>query len=349
MFEDAHPLEVLRWAGAEFGDGLVVTASFADAVLVHLVSRAIPDADVVLLDTGYLFAETEWYAEKLRRELGLSCASLHPAPDAVPDQWMTDTDACCHARKVEPLERALAGKTAWVTGLRRADSPTRATTPIVHTDLLRGVTKINPVAAWTDEDIGALRGDGTAAGAPARRPRLPVDRLLAVHPPGRRRRGPASGQVGRERQDRVRLASIDATRARGRRAAMSVEDVKRASRLLRGELPSELVDDTDASSTTARRCSSSTASTSRTTATSAGHVRRRSSRSTTRAWSGVGARRQASRPSSGWPSIGSPTSPTARCASRLARACSSTSCTRASCVSSCRDQRHPAHDAGGVR
>jgi phosphoadenosine phosphosulfate reductase len=147
VFEDAHPLEVLRWAGAEFGDGLVVTASFADAVLVHLVSRAIPDADVVLLDTGYLFAETEWYADTLRRELGLKLRILTPGDDAVRDQWMTDTDACCHARKVEPLQRALAGKTAWVTGLRRSDSPTRATTPIVHDDLLRGVTKINPVAA----------------------------------------------------------------------------------------------------------------------------------------------------------------------------------------------------------
>ena len=51
-FEAAHPLDILRWAGEQFGDELVVTASFGDAVLVHLVSQAIPDADVVLLDTG---------------------------------------------------------------------------------------------------------------------------------------------------------------------------------------------------------------------------------------------------------------------------------------------------------
>src|SRR5262245_44879524 len=66
---------------------------------------------------------------------------------------MTDTDACCGARKVEPLQRALAGKTAWVTGLRRSDSDSRATTPIVHRDLLRDVTKINPIATWTDDDV----------------------------------------------------------------------------------------------------------------------------------------------------------------------------------------------------
>ncbi len=157
MFEDAHPLEVLRWAGAEFGDGLVVTASFGDAVLVHLVSQAIPDADVVLLDTGYLFAETSWYAEQLRREYRLNLRVVTPLADAEPDQWQYDTDGCCQARKVEPLQRALAGKQAWVTGLRRADSPGRASTPVVHGDLLRGVTKVNPLATWTDDDVEHYR------------------------------------------------------------------------------------------------------------------------------------------------------------------------------------------------
>jgi len=153
VFEDAHPLEILRWAGEEFGDGLVVTASFGDAVLVHLVSQAIPDADVVLLDTGYLFAETEWYAEHLREELRLNLRIVGPRPDAVADLWQTDTDGCCAARKVEPMQRALEGKTAWASGLRRADSESRATTPIVHRDLLRNVTKISPIATWSDEDV----------------------------------------------------------------------------------------------------------------------------------------------------------------------------------------------------
>jgi phosphoadenosine phosphosulfate reductase len=153
VFEDAHPLEILRWAGEEYGDGLVVTASFGDAVLVHLVSRAIPDADVVLLDTGYLFAETAWYADHLRTAYGIDLRIVHPLEGVAKDVWQTDTDACCAARKVEPMQRALAGKTAWVSGLRRADSPSRATTPIVHDDLLRGVKKINPIATWTDEDV----------------------------------------------------------------------------------------------------------------------------------------------------------------------------------------------------
>ena len=153
MFEDAHPREVLRWAGEEFGDGLVVTAGFSDAVLVHLVSQTIPTADIVLLDTGYLFAETEWFADHLRRRYDLNLRTVHPRPDAERDQWRTDTDGCCHVRKVEPLQRVLAGKTAWITGLRRSDSPLRASTPVVHVDAAHQVTKINPIATWDDDDV----------------------------------------------------------------------------------------------------------------------------------------------------------------------------------------------------
>ena len=144
---------MLRWAGDTFGEQLVVTASFGDAVLVHLVSQVLPGADVVLLDTGYLFAETQWYAEQLRQRYHLELRILRPREDVTPNQWQTDTDGCCAARKVEPLQRALAGKSAWVTGLRRADSPIRAATPIVHHDLLRGVVKVNPIATWSDADV----------------------------------------------------------------------------------------------------------------------------------------------------------------------------------------------------
>lgn len=111
------PTEVLRWADARFGCGLVVTASFGDATLVHLfVAGAIPDVDIVLLDTGYLFAETEWFADDLRRRFNLNLRTIHPLPGTDRDVWRNDkTNACCAARKVEPLNRALAGKSAWVT------------------------------------------------------------------------------------------------------------------------------------------------------------------------------------------------------------------------------------------
>jgi len=158
VFDDeANPLDVLRWAGRTFGDDLVVTASFGDATLVHLVSQTIPNADVVLLDTGYLFAETEWYAEQLRDRFGLRLRTVHPRPDAERDLWQTDPDACCRVRKVEPLERVLADKAAWVTGVRRSDMESRRLTPIVHEDLMRDVTKINPIANWTRDDVISYR------------------------------------------------------------------------------------------------------------------------------------------------------------------------------------------------
>jgi phosphoadenosine phosphosulfate reductase len=156
VFENAPPSEtrrILRWAGEEFGDDLVVTAGFGDSLLVHLVSQTIPDTEIVLLDTGYLFAETEWFADHLRQRYRLNLRTVHPRADAEPDQWRTDTDACCHARKVEPMQRVLDGKAAWITGVRRADTPRRANTPVVHVDLLHQVTKINPLATWTDADV----------------------------------------------------------------------------------------------------------------------------------------------------------------------------------------------------
>jgi phosphoadenosine phosphosulfate reductase len=148
---DAH--RVLRWAHRRFGDGLCVTASFGDAVLAHVASEAIPGIEITLLDTGYLFAETEWFAEDLRSRFDLNLRIIRPEPGLPTNVWQTDTDACCAARKVEPLTRALAGRTAWVSGLRRSDSEARRRAPFVHDDLLRGVVKINPLAGWTDAHV----------------------------------------------------------------------------------------------------------------------------------------------------------------------------------------------------
>lgn len=156
QLEGHHPYEILRWAAQQFGTSIAVTASFEDAVLPHLAHRAIPGVDIVLLDTQYLFAETWWLARELERRFGVSLRVLRPADGVEPDnRWQHDVEGCCHVRKVEPLGRALAGHDAWVTGVRRVDGPTRAETPILQHDLLRGLVKINPLAAWTDDDLAA--------------------------------------------------------------------------------------------------------------------------------------------------------------------------------------------------
>ncbi len=153
--ESWHPADVVRWAADRFGsDGLVVTASFEDAVLVHVAATAVPGVEVVLLDTQYLFAETEWFAEQLRRRFDLNLRIVHPLPHIGPDDlWQTDTAACCEVRKVEPLRRALDGKRAWITGVRRADGPTRADAPVAAFDIGRGLVKVNPLATLTDADV----------------------------------------------------------------------------------------------------------------------------------------------------------------------------------------------------
>ena len=126
--ETAHPGDVVRWAAEQFGvDQLVVTASFEDAVLVHVAATAAPGIEITLLDTQYLFAETKWLADELTKRLDLNLRVIHPLPEVQPDNlWQTNTEACCQVRKVEPLQRALDGRQAWITGIRRVDGPTRA-------------------------------------------------------------------------------------------------------------------------------------------------------------------------------------------------------------------------------
>lgn len=150
----AHPTEVLRWAHEQFGGDLVVTASFGDATLVHLAATAIPGIEIALIDTGYLFAETLWFAETLRARFDLNLTIVRPetGPDD-DDRWKHDTTGCCGVRKVEPLNRVLSGRAGWITGLRRADGPTRANAQVASYDIERRITKINPIAAMTDADV----------------------------------------------------------------------------------------------------------------------------------------------------------------------------------------------------
>lgn len=155
----ADATATMRWAADTFGLGLCVTASFGDATLAHVAHSAVPGIEITLLDTGYLFAETEWFADRLVDRFAMSLRIVRPEADLDADVWATDTDACCAARKVEPLQRALRGATAWATGLRRSDSAARHSTPLAHHDLLKSVVKVNPLAAWTDADVAMYAAD----------------------------------------------------------------------------------------------------------------------------------------------------------------------------------------------
>jgi phosphoadenosine phosphosulfate reductase len=144
----------IEWAHERFGDGLVLAASFQDCVLIDLASQVAPGIEVVFLDTQYHFAETLWYVEQVQARYDLNLRTLEPD---VPrdDRWLADPDACCRVRKIEPMARALEGKGAWMTGLRRAETASRVSTPVVHYDIARDLVKVNPIATWTDADVAA--------------------------------------------------------------------------------------------------------------------------------------------------------------------------------------------------
>jgi len=144
--------ELLAWAVGTFGSDLSVACSMQDAVLVDLAVRADPEIEVVFLDTGFHFTETLETARRLRAHYDLNLLALTP-DDGAPVYDVDGTEVCCEARKVAPLDRHLAQRSAWVTGLRRAESPTRAGAANLEWDAGRGIVKINPIVAWTDDDV----------------------------------------------------------------------------------------------------------------------------------------------------------------------------------------------------
>ena len=152
-FETATAAEIVRWAVDSFGDRLSVAASMADAVLIDVATRVDPTIEVVFLDTQYHFPETLATAKRVEQRYRIELRVL--TPDRQPDDlWRTDTNACCDARKVQPLARHLANRSAWMSGLRRAESETRRDAAIVERDG-RGLVKVNPLATWSDEQVDA--------------------------------------------------------------------------------------------------------------------------------------------------------------------------------------------------
>jgi phosphoadenosine phosphosulfate reductase len=160
--EGAPAEEIARWAAETFGPRFCVTSSMADAVLAHVVSRVAPGVDVIFLDTGLHFPETLRVRDAVSRTMPVNVRSIRPRMtvgqqdgEYGPRLFNRSPDECCFLRKVEPLERALADYDAWAAGLRRDESPTRANTPVVTFDPRKGKVKVNPIAAWSQQDVDA--------------------------------------------------------------------------------------------------------------------------------------------------------------------------------------------------
>lgn len=152
----------LEWASTTFGPKLGLLSSMGDEGLVHFASDVVPELDVIFLDTGYHFAETLGTRDAYATTRPINLINVLPV-QTVPEQnaeygeklHNRNPELCCQLRKVEPMNRALANYDAWITGMRRVDAPTRTNIGIIEYDDQRDMVKINPLAAWTDEDLEA--------------------------------------------------------------------------------------------------------------------------------------------------------------------------------------------------
>ncbi len=150
-FEHSTPREILQWTFDRFEDDVAMACSFEDVALLDMVHQLRPNTEVVFLDTGGHFPETLAFAGELEAKWSLNMTRTQPGPDA--DPWPCGTAQCCQLRKVEPLGRALEGKSAWITSVKRVDAATRATMKILMWDEKFNLVKVNPVATWTDDDV----------------------------------------------------------------------------------------------------------------------------------------------------------------------------------------------------
>lgn len=151
--ERANAEEIVEWALARFGRRLCLATSFTDTVLVDVALGVDPDIPVFFADTGFHFAETLATMREAQVRFRLDLRVVRPEPAAT-SLWSDGAEACCGARKVAPLLRAMSdqGFSAWLSGLRRAESAARAGTPVVS-GAANGLTRIAPLANWSDADV----------------------------------------------------------------------------------------------------------------------------------------------------------------------------------------------------
>ncbi|GAC1647557.1 MAG: phosphoadenylyl-sulfate reductase [Mycobacterium sp.] len=158
--EDAGALELLRWTDENLGGTYVVASNMQDAVLVDLATKVRSGVDVLFLDTGYHFVETVGTRDAVEAVYDINVVNVAPENSVAKqdelfgkDLFAREPNECCAMRKVAPLGKALRNYSAWVTGIRRVESPTRANAPLISWDSAFGLVKINPIATWSDEEM----------------------------------------------------------------------------------------------------------------------------------------------------------------------------------------------------
>lgn len=161
MYSERDAQDILEHALREqFAGEIALVSSFGadSSVLLHMVSQIDVRTPVLFVDTGKLFGETKRYRDELVEQLGLlDVRVITPEPEDLAEKdpkgalWASDTDACCHIRKVVPLAKALGGFEAWISGRKRHQASTRAS--LEHFELEEGRIKVNPLANWTAAEV----------------------------------------------------------------------------------------------------------------------------------------------------------------------------------------------------
>ncbi len=164
-FESRTPEQILRWAGEQFSTDIAMSSSFQtqSLPLLHMISQIYPQMRIFFLETGYHFWDTLLFREQLERELHLNVVDLY-----YDQRWslfrrnfgrelpLQDPNLCCYIHKVEPMQRAVRGLKAWITGIRRDQTSNRANAQIIELQE-DGLVKINPLLNWTSKDIEKYR------------------------------------------------------------------------------------------------------------------------------------------------------------------------------------------------
>lgn len=160
--ESATPEEIIRWAVGRFGDKLTMATAFGPegCLIIHWLAGIAPATYVFNLDTGYQFAETLDLRDRIEKRYGIGVVLEKPATTVEDYERMhggpiyrTDPDRCCGDRKLAIVSRVLVNFDAWMSGIRRDQSPDRAAAPIVGWDHKFGVVKISPLANWTKAKV----------------------------------------------------------------------------------------------------------------------------------------------------------------------------------------------------
>jgi phosphoadenosine phosphosulfate reductase len=162
--EEADAPDVLRWASARFGPSLTFATSLGmeDCVVTDMIGRYGLPVAIFTLDTGLLFPETYALKAEIEQKYGLAITPVQPqytveeqAIREGSELWLREPDECCELRKMQPLRATLAKYDAWITAIRRDQTPDRASAPVVAWDGRFGLVKINPLVRWTFASVQA--------------------------------------------------------------------------------------------------------------------------------------------------------------------------------------------------